>query len=55
MKWKVVPICDKQMKDVNPSDVLNDGLYRKCDVYKGGGGYDMFPSIYIINGIHIIT
>lgn len=45
MKWKVVPICDKQMRDVNPSDVLNNGLYRRCDVYKGGG-YDIFPAIY---------
>lgn len=44
--WKVVPICEKQLRDVNASDVLNNGLYRKCDIYKGGGGYDKFADIY---------
>lgn len=44
--WKVMKLCDKQLRDINPSDVLSDGLYRRCDTYKGGGGYDKFPSIY---------
>ncbi len=43
--WPVVPICSKQLLDVNPDDLLEHGLYRKCDVYKGGGGYDHFPYI----------
>ena len=44
--WKVVPICDAQKLDVNEEDLLNDGLFRKCDTYKAGGGYDRFPDIY---------
>jgi Organic radical activating enzymes len=43
--FKVVPLCDKQKRDIKDNNILNDGLYRKCDVYKGGGGYDKFPSI----------
>ena len=45
-KWPVVPLCDAQLKDVRPEDILSNGLYRKCDVYRGGGGYDKFPIIY---------
>ena len=45
-KWPVVPLCDAQLKDIRPEDILNNGLYRKCDIYRGGGGYDKFPSIY---------
>ncbi len=45
-KWPVVPLCKAQLQDVNPSDILNEGLYRKCNTYKGGGGYDRFPAIY---------
>lgn len=44
--WKVVPLCEKQLRDVNPKDILNNGLYRKCNIYKGGGGYDKFEDIY---------
>lgn len=44
--WPVVPLCERQLRDVNPSDILNDGLYRRCDIYKGGGGYDQFEAIY---------
>ncbi len=44
--WPVVPICEKQRRDVNPADLLQGGLYRKCSTYKAGGGYDKFPSIY---------
>lgn len=44
--WPVVPICDRQLLDVSPEDILNDGLFRKCDTYKGGGGYDKFNDIY---------
>jgi uncharacterized Fe-S cluster-containing radical SAM superfamily protein len=43
--WKVVPICDYQKMDVRPEDLLNGGLYRKCETYRGGGGYDQFPAI----------
>lgn len=25
---------------------MNNGLYRKCNIYKGGGGYDKFADIY---------
>ena len=39
--FKVVPLCKKQLLEVTPSDILNDGLYRKCNVYKSGGGYDL--------------
>lgn len=44
--WQVVPLCKAQLQDVNPSDLLNGGLYRKCNTYKGGGGYDKFPQIF---------
>ena len=44
--WKVMHLCDAQMQDVDPKDILDSGLYRKCDVYKSGGGYDHFPSLY---------
>ena len=46
MNWPVVPLCKAQLTDVNPTDILYDGLYRRCNVYKGGGGYDKFPEIY---------
>lgn len=44
--WQVMHLCDKQLRDINPTDILNNGLYRKCNTYKGGGGYDKFPAIY---------
>lgn len=44
--WKVVPICAAQRKDVRPEALLVNGLYRKCDVYRGGGGYDLFPWVF---------
>lgn len=43
--WKVVPICEYQKLDVRPEDLLNGGDFRKCDTYRGGGGYDQFPAI----------
>lgn len=43
--WKVVPICGYQKLDVRREDLLNDGDFRKCDTYRGGGGYDQFPAI----------
>ena len=43
--WKVVPICDYQKLDVRPEDLLNGGDFRKCETYRGGGGYDQFPTI----------
>lgn len=45
-KWPVMPLCKAQLQDINPDDVLNGGLYRRCNTYKGGGGYDQFPAIY---------
>lgn len=45
-EWKVVPLCERQLRDVNPDDVLQGGLYRRCNIYKGGGGYDKFEAIY---------
>lgn len=45
LEWKVEKICDKQLRDVNPNDLVEDGLYRLCDVYKSGGGYDKLPNI----------
>ena len=44
--WKVMHLCDRQLRDINLKDILNNGLYRRCDTYKGGGGYDEFPNIY---------
>lgn len=46
MNWPIVPLCDAQLTDVNPADILENGLYRKCNIYKGGGGYDKFPIMY---------
>lgn len=46
VNWKVVPLCERQLRDVNPNDILKDGLYRKCNIYKGGGGYDKFEEIF---------
>ncbi len=44
--WQVMHLCERQLRDVDPNDILNNGLYRKCDIYKGGGGYDKFAQIY---------
>lgn len=41
--FPVVPLCERQLRDVNPEDVLENGLYRSCQTYKAGGGYDQFP------------
>lgn len=43
--WSVVPLCERQLKDVTPTDILNNGLYRKCNTYHSGGGYDKLPNI----------
>jgi len=43
--WKVVPLCEKQLRDVDKNDILHGGYFRKCNIYKSGGGYDKFPSI----------
>lgn len=43
--WKVVPLSKGQLMDVREDDILNDGLFRKCSNYRGGGGYDQFPYI----------
>jgi len=32
--------------DIDPEDVIPGGVFRTCDVYKSGGGYDKFPGIY---------
>lgn len=41
--WRVVPMSPGQLLDVRREDVLRDGSFRKCNLYKGGGGYDRFP------------
>lgn len=46
MSLLVHGLCERQLRDINPEDVLNGGLYRKCNIYKGGGGYDKFSDIY---------
>lgn len=46
MYWPVVPLSRRQLRDINTEDILEDGLYRKCNIYKGGGGYDKFGDIY---------
>ena len=43
--WKVVPMCEKQLRDINENDILHNGYFRKCNTYKSGGGYDKFPQI----------
>lgn len=43
-RWKVVPLSYGQRKDVREEDLIQDGLYRYCDTYRGGGGYDRFPA-----------
>ena len=43
--WPVVPISEYQLLDVRSEDLLDDGDFRKCETYRGGGGYDQFPSI----------
>jgi uncharacterized Fe-S cluster-containing radical SAM superfamily protein len=45
MKWRVVPISKYQALDVRPEDLLSGGDFRKCETYRGGGGYDQFPAI----------
>ena len=45
-KWPVVSLCDAQLLDVRPEDIIEDGLYRTCNTYRGGGGYDEFNEIY---------
>ena len=44
-QWKVVPLSKAQLLDVDPRDILFGGQFRKCNVYKSGGGYDKFPNI----------
>lgn len=44
-RWKVVPLSQNQLLDIRPNDVLNNGHFRKCSTYRGGGGYDQFPII----------
>jgi hypothetical protein len=44
-KWKVVPLSPGQLLDVRPEDILNDGHFRRCNTYRGGGGYDQFPRL----------
>jgi len=42
-KWKVCPIQGRQLKDVREEDLYGD--FRFCNTYRGGGGYDQFPTI----------
>lgn len=43
--WKVVPLSPGQLKDVNSLDIIEGGLYRRCNTLRGGGGYDLFPRL----------
>lgn len=43
--WEVVPLCERQLRDISNNDILKNGLYRKCNTYKSGGGYDRLPEI----------
>jgi pyruvate-formate lyase-activating enzyme len=45
--WKVVPLSKGQLLDVRPEDIILNGIFRKCNTYRGGGGYDLFP--YLAN------
>jgi len=45
-RWKIKPLCEEQLLDVIPSDILAGGMFRTCDVYGEGVIYDMFPKIY---------
>lgn len=44
--WMLVPMCERQRRDIDPADLLKNNLYRRCRTYKSGGGYDQFPAIY---------
>ncbi len=47
-EWKVVPLSKGQLLDINEKDIIykdNIPLYRYCQLYKGGGGYDKFPDL----------
>ncbi len=47
-EWKIVPLSKGQLLDINEKDVIykdNVPLYRYCQLYKGGGGYDKFPKL----------
>lgn len=44
-QWPIVPLSKGQLLDINPDDILADGHFRMCNIYKGGGGYDKFPEI----------
>lgn len=44
--WPVVPLCDRQLRDINPSDIQCNGVYRTCSTYHAGGGYDKFPKVF---------
>lgn len=46
MIFDVMKLCSAQLLDIHSDDVLEGGLYRKCNTYRGGGGYDQFPAIY---------
>ncbi len=48
--WKIVPISKNQLLDVNDSDLIENGHFRLCQTYKGGG-YDQFPYIAVERGI----
>ncbi len=46
-QWKIVPLSKFQLLDVREEDILNEGHFRRCDTYRGGGGYDEFPAIFM--------
>lgn len=46
--WKIPYLSPGQMLDVDPLDAIEVSgkpLFRVCNTYKGGGGYDHFPDL----------
>jgi pyruvate-formate lyase-activating enzyme len=48
-KFKVCPVQGRQLLDVREEDIFED--FRICDTYRGGGGYDQFPTIIRKRGL----
>jgi len=48
--WYVAPFCDKQKKDIDPKDILDNftgkDLFRRCNIHDERGIQDRFGEIY---------
>ena len=49
--FPVVPMSSGQLLDVRPEDLVQGDLFRTCNTYRGGGGYDQFPRIAAAHGL----